>query len=128
MPIPLDPRKQPTSIKVMISTGEGVAIVWADGHESRYTFSYLREACPCAMCNDEREKKAKDGAAAAVLPRYKPKVTAKGATPVGNYALQFEFSDSHATGIYSYGHLREVCPCDACALEFRSSTPHTTVA
>jgi DUF971 family protein len=128
MPIPLDPRKQPTSIKVMVSTGEGVAIVWADGHESRYTFSYLRETCPCAMCNDEREKKNKDGAAAAVLPMYKPKVTAKGATPVGNYALQFEFSDSHATGIYSYGHLREVCPCDACAREFRSAAPSTTLA
>jgi DUF971 family protein len=126
MPIPLDPRKQPTSIKVMVSTGEGVAIVWADGHESRYTFSYLRETCPCAMCNDEREKKNKDGAA--VLPMYKPKVTAKGATPVGNYALQFEFSDSHATGIYSYGHLREVCPCDACAREFRSAAPSTTLA
>jgi DUF971 family protein len=128
MPIPLDPRKQPTSIKVMVSTGEGVAVTWADGHESRYTFSYLREACPCAMCNDEREKKSKDGAPAAVLPMYKPKVTAKGASPVGNYALQFEFSDSHATGIYSYGHLREICPCDACAREFRSTAPHTTLA
>jgi DUF971 family protein len=128
MPIPLDPRKQPTSIKVMVSTGEGVAVTWADGHESRYTFSYLREACPCAMCNDEREKKSKGGAAAAVLPMYKPKVTAKGASPVGNYALQFEFSDSHATGIYSYGHLREICPCGDCAREFRSATTHDALA
>jgi DUF971 family protein len=128
MPIPLDPRKQPTSIKVMVSTGEGLSMAWADGHESRYTFSYLRESCPCAMCNDEREKKAKDGVAAAVLPMFKPRVTAKGASPVGNYALQFEFSDSHATGIYSYGHLREICPCDECAREFRSAAPHSTLA
>jgi DUF971 family protein len=128
MPIPLDPRKQPTSIKVMVTTGEGVAIVWADGHESRYTFSYLRETCPCAMCNDERKRKARGGAATAVLPMYKAKVTAKGASPVGNYALQFEFSDSHATGIYSYGHLREICPCDECAREFRSATPNSTLA
>ena len=74
------------------------------------------------MCNDEREQKAKAGPAAeasAVLPMFKPRVTAKAATPVGNYAIQIQFSDSHATGIFSFGHLREICPCEACAREFR---------
>jgi len=73
------------------------------------------------MCNDEREKKVKPGAApVAVLPMYKPRVTAKTASPVGNYAIQIQFSDSHATGIFSFGHLREICPCEACAREFRA--------
>jgi DUF971 family protein len=53
---------------------------------------------------------------------YKPRVTASGATPVGNYAIQFQFSDSHGTGIYSFGHLREICPCEACARDFRSES------
>src|ERR1700677_2922055 len=121
MPIPLDPRKQPSSIKVHVSTGEGLEIVWSDSHASKYGFAYLRENCPCAMCNDEREKKSQHAApAVSPLPMFKPRVTASGATPVGNYAIQFQFSDSHATGIYSFGHLREICPCEACARDFRS--------
>jgi DUF971 family protein len=128
MPIPLDLRKKPTDVKVRVSTGEGVEITWSDGHASRYDFPYLRDHCPCALCNDEREKKARIGspgaavAATAVLPMFKPRVTAKGATAVGSYAIQIEFSDSHATGIYSFEHLREICPCAECAREFRSRT------
>jgi len=45
---------------------------------------------------------------------YKPKVKANSAAAVGNYAIQIEFSDSHATGIYSFGFLRSICPCQAC--------------
>jgi DUF971 family protein len=76
------------------------------------------------MCNDEREKKAKSGPEAATftaLPMFKPRVTAKAASPVGNYAIQIQFSDSHATGIFSFSHLREICPCEACAQEFRKA-------
>jgi DUF971 family protein len=129
MPIPLDPRKQPTSIKVHVSTGEGLEVVWSDAHSSKYGFAYLRDNCPCAMCNDEREKKSQHGApTASPLPMYKPRVTASGATAVGNYAIQFQFSDSHATGIYSFGHLREICPCDACARAFRSQSANESHA
>jgi DUF971 family protein len=129
MPIPQDSRKKPTDVKVRVSTGEGVEIAWSDGHASRYDFPYLRDHCPCALCNDEREKKSHMGApgapiaASALLPMFKPRVTAKGATAVGSYAIQIEFSDSHATGIYSFEHLREICPCADCAREFRSPTP-----
>ncbi len=121
MPIALDQRKKPTSVKVKVSSGEGVEITWSDQHTSLYNFPYLRDHCPCAMCNDEREKKAQHGPAASVLPMYKPKVTASSASAVGSYAIQIQFSDSHATGIYSFEHLREICPCDDCAREFRSA-------
>ncbi len=121
MPISLDERKKPKSLKVYVSTGEGVEVTWNDGHTSRYSFPYLRDHCPCAMCNDEREKKAKLGNRPAVLPMYKPRVTAKAAKPVGNYAVQIEFSDNHASGIYSYVHLREICPCEACHTEFAAA-------
>jgi prepilin-type processing-associated H-X9-DG protein len=120
MPIPLDSRKKPAGIKVHVSTGEGVEVAWADGHASRYTFPYLRDHCPCAMCNDEREKKEKAGNKAEAFPMFKPKVTAKSASAVGNYAIQIEFTDGHATGIYSFDHLRQVCPCEACEKEFRA--------
>jgi DUF971 family protein len=124
MPLPIDTRKKPTEVKVHVSTGEGVAIVWSDGHKSRYDFPYLRDHCPCAMCNEERQQKDEDPAkfaASALLPMYKPKVKAQSATAVGNYAIQVDFSDGHTTGIYSFDSLREMCPCEACAKEFRGA-------
>jgi prepilin-type processing-associated H-X9-DG protein len=138
MPIPIDARRKPASVKVHVSSGKGVDITWADGHASHYDFAYLRQECPCAMCNDERQKKAqgqeKDQqlkkenparAAAAppsslLLPMYKPKLAAKSAHAVGNYALQIDFNDGHATGIYSFDFLRTICPCEDCAREYRA--------
>ena len=35
---------------------------------------------------------------------------------VGQYAVHFEFSDNHRTGIYSFEYLRELCPCEICAV------------
>jgi DUF971 family protein len=113
-------------VKVHVSTGAGVDVTWSDGHTSHYDFVYLRDLCPCALCNDEREKKGKFSGATggSALPMFKAKVTAKGASAVGNYALQIQFSDGHATGIYSFEHLREICPCDACGGEFRGGVTH----
>lgn len=123
MPIPLDPRKKASNVKIHVSTGAGVDITWADGHQSHYDFSYLREECPCATCNDERGKKQAFAAVAsspsAVLPMFKPKPRAQTATVMGNYAVQISFSDGHSTGIYSYDHLRNICPCAECAQAFR---------
>src|ERR1700730_409052 len=118
MPIPIDPRKKASNVKIHVSTGAGMDITWADGHASHYDFSYLREECPCATCNDEREKKTTASTTAPssspLLPMFTPKPTAKSANQVGNYALQFTFSDGHATGIYSYDQLRTICPCPIC--------------
>jgi DUF971 family protein len=138
MPIPIDARRKPASVKVHVSSGKGVDITWADNHASHYDFAYLREECPCAMCNDERMKKAqgqqkdaqlkKENPALAaapalsspLLPMFKPKLTAKAAHAVGNYALQIDFNDGHATGIFSFDFLRTICPCQECAREYRS--------
>jgi DUF971 family protein len=130
MPEAIDPRKKPKDVKVQVSTGAGVDVVWSDGHRSHYDFPFLREECPCATCNDLRAKKESAPVAGAVtpftpssvLPMYKPKVTARAAKPLGNYALQFDFSDGHSSGIYSYDHLRTICQCPECALNFRAGT------
>jgi len=124
MPEAPDPRKKPTDVKVQVSTGAGVDIVWTDGHRSHYEFAFLRDECPCATCNDQRHKKAtakvQGPLASSVLPMYQPKVSARGAKPLGNYALQIEFTDGHSSGIYSYDHLRTICPCQECARNFRA--------
>jgi DUF971 family protein len=124
MPIPIDVRKKPLDVKIHVSTGAGMDIIWSDTHASHYDFAYLRDRCPCALCNDEREKKSRigtSGSGGAVLPIFKPKVTAKAARPVGHYAIQIDFSDGHSTGIFSFEHLREICPCPACQQEFRTA-------
>ena len=125
MPIPIDTRKKPTSVKVHVTSGAGVDIVWSDGHASHYDFPYLRDECPCATCNDERIRKSAAAgvgpALAAALPMYKPKPRAQSATTVGNYAIQITFTDGHATGIFSYDHLRSICPCADCARVFRGT-------
>jgi prepilin-type processing-associated H-X9-DG protein len=127
MPTPADPRKKPTSVKIHVSSGSGVDITWADGHASHYDFAFLREECPCATCNDEREKKhalksrAPGFASSPVLPMFKPKPSAKAAAQVGSYAIQISFSDGHSTGIYSYDLLRNICPCAECAKAFRTA-------
>ena len=108
---------------IAISKSKGLKIDWKDQHHSEYSLAYLRDECPCATCNDEREKKttfaAAGPASAAVLPMFKPKTTAQSAHAVGNYAIQFTFTDGHATGIYSYDPLRTICPCPSCAQSFR---------
>ena len=126
MPLPLDPRRKPAEIKVHVTTGAGVDISWADGHRSHYDFAFLREMCPCAMCNDERAKKqdapeppsapSKD-----LFPMFKPKPRADAAKAIGNYALQIDFTDGHTTGIYSFEYLRTICPCEECVKIFRAS-------
>lgn len=118
VPLPLDIRKKPIDVKIHISTGAGVDITWSDAHTSHYEFAYLREHCPCATCREGHEKDHVVTPSSA-LPMFKPRVTARAASSVGTYAVQIEFSDGHATGIFSFDHLREICPCNACAREFR---------
>ena len=121
MPISQDLRKKPTDIKVHVSTGAGIDIVWSDQHRSHYDFPYLRDLCPCATCDDERRKKldataspAPTGISSPALPIFKPRLTARAAKQVGRYALQIDFTDGHGSGIYSYDYLRTICPCEEC--------------
>ena len=119
MPLPLDQRRKPTTVKIHVSSGSGVDITWADGHSSHYDFGYLREHCPCATCNEERDKKGQFASSPstqfAPLPMFKPKARAQSATQVGNYAIQISFTDGHSAGIYSYEYLRSICPCTECS-------------
>lgn len=109
---------QPKAVRVNISTGTGLEVDWADGHPSHYKFQYLRDVCPCATCDDEREKSgsAPDEAPKAANPlhMYKEPARATEAARVGNYAISFVFNDGHRTGIYSWDFLRTMCPCEEC--------------
>ena len=109
----------PKSVKVNLSTGTGMDIEWNDGHVSHYDFVYLRDACPCAMCNDEREKSGRAPGEAVklapgALPMFKAAAKPVSAEGVGKYAIKFKWNDGHDLGIYSWKFLREICPCADC--------------
>ncbi len=110
----------PKSVVIHLTTGTGMEIEWKDGHRSVYTFPFLRDACPCALCEDERTKARRTPGepaklAPGALPMFKPAVKALAAEAVGKYALKFSWNDNHDLGLYSWFYLREVCPCAECA-------------
>jgi len=45
---------EPAHVRVQKTAGTGMEIDWKDGHQSSWTFTWLREACPCATCHEER--------------------------------------------------------------------------
>jgi DUF971 family protein len=110
----------PKSVKVNLTGGTGMDIEWKDGHLSHYPFPFLRDACPCALCNEEREKAGRepgesaDPSAGGPLPMFKPAVKLTSAEGVGKYAIKFHWNDNHDLGIYSWDFLRKVCPCAEC--------------
>jgi DUF971 family protein len=60
----------------------------------------LRSACRCAHCRRAQI----DG----VFPDRFPSVTIIGVTPIGHYAVNLEFSDGHARGIYPWSYFAEL--------------------
>jgi DUF971 family protein len=93
-------------------------ITWNDGHISSYPSWYLRENCPCAGCVEEftGERKIVRGSIPSGLERVNVEL-------VGNYALQFRWSDGHDTGLYTFDLLRKLCPCSLCLPEGLKDPP-----
>jgi DUF971 family protein len=105
---------KPVKVKVDQSGGTGVVIEWADGHRSAWDFGWLRAACPCATCHEEREKDGREvgvakARAASLLPMYEAPARPKTVAKVGNYAVRFTWSDGHEAGLYSWDYLRNGC-------------------
>lgn len=114
------PYVTPTLVKRVSPVRTDVA--WNDGHVSSYPSWYLREKCMCASCVDELSgvRKIAHGSIPSGLERVS-------VAPVGNYALQFGWSDGHNTGIYTFEYLRQLCPCPECLPEGLSEPPATTL-
>jgi DUF971 family protein len=124
----LPEQADPRSVKVHLTAGTGVEIDWKDGHQSSYSFVWLRDACPCALCNDEREKSGRGlgqpaKLAPGALPMFKPAAKPLKAEAVGKYAIKFQWNDGHELGIYSWQFLRENCPCAQCKAREAANHP-----
>lgn len=89
---------------------DGLGIEWdAEGHVGRFPARPLRLACPCAGCIEEMTGR----------PLLDPGTVPADVRPlrvslVGAYGLKIEWSDGHATGIYTYERLLASCPCERC--------------
>src|SRR5438067_12898658 len=114
MPATPPPAPTPKSVKVQLTSGAGVDIEWGDGHASHFSFPFLRDACPCALCDEERHNEARAPGEPpkqkpGELPMFRPGTKAVKAEPVGRYALRFTWADGHEHGIYSWDFLRDIC-------------------
>jgi DUF971 family protein len=117
----------PNKVRVKKTDGTGVEIEWKDGHSSSWTFTWLRNACPCATCYDDREKTGRPAGVPkpkekTLLVMYEAPVKPVEITPVGKYALKFKWSDGHESGIYSWEYLRRICQCVPCRAAEGTST------
>lgn len=84
--------------------GSEVALLWADGTEQYVQVERLRAASPSAENTGERDLLGRKFGG--TDQKSYPGVTLRGWKPVGGYAIQFEFSDGHNTGLYTFEYLR----------------------
>ncbi len=86
--------------------GTEVAIAWSDHTESYYPAEMLRAASPSAANIGETDilGQTHGGDSRTQFPG----VTVLGWEIVGNYAVRFDFSDGHRTGLFSYNYLRDL--------------------
>jgi DUF971 family protein len=78
-------------------------IEWDDGQRSRLTGERLRWACPCAECRGEAGAPGRLDAEPDLADR---ELRLADVVLIGQYALQIAFESGHATGIYTFRHLR----------------------
>ena len=95
---PSTPQARPANMRLL---DDGTLYIkWDDNLESRMPPRWLRARCPCAACVEKWTGKRTVGEEQ-VSPEVKPRKMA----PVGNYAIQIDWSDGHTTGIYSWDYL-----------------------
>ena len=96
--------------------GEKILIRWSDSHESTYSAKSIRISCQCAECVEEWSKRQ------ILDPASVPSdLKAEDHLMIGNYAIQFLWSDAHFTGIFPFNVLREMCPCSTCSSQRQES-------
>lgn len=91
-------------VQIKIKDRKFLQIRWDDHTESLIKLTNLRRACPCAFCNEEKDKMG-----ASYIPLYNDdQVTIANIKIVGYYALNIFWKDGHSTGIYEYEKLRQL--------------------
>jgi len=100
--------KTPTNIQLI---GSEVAIAWSDGAETFFQMEKLRAASPSAEQRGEKDIFGQRHGG--TDQRQFPGVIVLNWERVGNYAIRFDFSDGHRSGLYSYELLLELARTQA---------------
>ncbi|MDE2516332.1 MAG: DUF971 domain-containing protein [Rhodospirillales bacterium] len=79
--------------------GAMLSLHFADGRAQEIPAGALRLSCRCAGCTAER---------AAGTLHADPAIRITAASAMGSYALQLDFSDGHARGVFPYVFLSTI--------------------
>lgn len=93
----------PSRIEVI---GDELAIAWNDGRESFFPLKFLRQSCPCAVCQGEADVLGVVERPERIFPAGSFQL--RSLQPVGGYALQPLWQDGHSTGLFSFSYLRQL--------------------
>lgn len=91
----------PTDIQLRRKSGL-LVLAWADGTRHELSAEFLRVHSPSAEVRGH-------GRSGAVLQTGKRHVGITGLEPAGNYAIKLIFDDRHASGLYSWEYLHQLC-------------------
>ena len=95
-----------TRLAHIAAIGNEIAIAWEGGGESFISMEKLRAASPSAENVGEQDLLGNTYGGTA--QKQFPGVTVKGWRMVGGYAVQFDFSDGHSTGIFPFDLLKRL--------------------
>lgn len=83
-----------------------VAIRWSDGSEDYLPMEQLRALSPSAENTGERDLLGRK--IGGTDRKAFPGVAVRDWRVIGGYALQFDFSDGHNTGIFTFEYLKQI--------------------
>ncbi len=90
-------------VKISPPNEHEITIEWNDGKKSVFDANALRLHCPCAACVNEMTGQR------TLRPESIPQdIRAVGINIVGRYAINFQWSDGHNTGLYGFELLRNL--------------------
>lgn len=98
------PDPYPVSVDLLRSENR-LEITWEDGSRGTYPGAALRWTCPCAECRGEAGLPGRLDRVEQLPP---DELRLSQVELVGHYALQLGFASGHATGIYTFRHLRSI--------------------
>lgn len=99
------PKFEPDDMECDLS--KGLTITWGDGERHFIPVRYLRLHSPCAQWREYTKNRTPDQLEV-IFDTVPKDVTLAEAWEVGLYALGFQFSDGHKTGIFEFHYLRQL--------------------
>ena len=94
------------SPKRIEAIGTEVAIIWSDGSEDYLPMERLRAWSPSAENTGERDLLGRQFGG--TEQKTFPGVTVTNWRIIGGYAIQFDFSDGHNTGLFGFDYLKRL--------------------